>query len=326
MLRKKILENKKILFIAPIFYGYEKVISEQLKKEGASVIFYPEREDGISYKLVSNFRKNNLKQFQEKYYTNIFNEIKGTKIDYLFVIRGFLMPLSFIEKMKSCFPKALLIMHQWDSMRNNNYEKYIGQFDKFFSFDPIDCKNYPSLIYLPNFFLPDYADSVKRKIIYDLSFIGWAYEERIKIVNKITRQLKGKKIFVYSYLPLLTHIKNIFRGVLLKEAKILPIPLNDVLKVVQQSFCVLDIADSAQTGYTYRSIDAIAAGKKLITTNTYIKQEKFYNERNVMIIDRSNPQINLDFFETAFVKINIEDYSLDKWIKNIFEGNNKNYL
>lgn len=317
----RLLENKTVLFIAPVFYGYEKVIGEQMEKEGASVIFYPERKDSISYKFVNNFKKESLIWLQQNYYAGIYEDIKDVQIDYVFIIRGFLMPLSFIEKMRNRFPPALFIMHQWDSIKNNNYEKCIDQFDKFFSFDPTDCATYPSLKYLPNFYLPLYAAQQTEEILYDISFVGWAYENRIKILQKIASQIKGKTFFKHCYLPPLSYIKNIFEGKFLQDVKLHSLSLLNVYKIVQQSFSILDIADVNQTGYTYRSIDAMASNKKLITTNSLIQNEQFYDENNILIIDRKNPKINPDFFKTSFKTMDISKYSLENWIKKIFTIN-----
>jgi len=64
----------------------------------------------------------------------------------------------------------------------------------------------------------------------------------------------------------------------------------------------------------------MAACKKLITTNSFIKQEKFYHPDNIIIIDENNPEIDPDFFEKPFKQINVEEYSLDNWVKTIFSN------
>ena len=47
-----------------------------------------------------------------------------------------------------------------------------------------------------------------------------------------------------------------------------------------------------------------------------IRNEQFYDENNIPIIDRENPEINPDFFKTSFKDpIDIGKYSLENWIK-----------
>ncbi len=321
---KKNLYNKTVLFIAPVFYNYEKAIIRQIESEGASVLFYPEREDGLLYKFVSNFTKGKLVNFQHKYYFEIFEKIKKEKIDYLFVIRGFLMPLNFIERIRIQFPDIVLIMHQWDSMCNNNYERYLDKFDKFFSFDPEDCNKYPVLKYLPNFYLPEYINLINHEPVYDMSFIGWAYSSRINFIKKIAEQLPGFNFFNYLYMPFSAYVKNIIRGIFLKPVKFKILSKEKVVSIVNQSKSILDIPDDKQSGYTFRTIDAMITRKKLVTTNTFIKKEKFYNENNILIIDKFKPEIDKQFFNKPFVVLNLDEYSLPSWVKTIFSNNDLN--
>jgi hypothetical protein len=61
--------------------------------------------------------------------------------------------------------------------------------------------------------------------------------------------------------------------------------------------------------------------KKLITTNSDIKNYDFYNPNNILIIDIKRPEIPKAFFENEYEKLP-EDiynkYTLSGWIKNVF--------
>jgi hypothetical protein len=140
----------------------------------------------------------------------------------------------------------------------------------------------------------------------------------VRILEKISSQLPQKNIFQYCYTPFGRHFMNILRRKSYQKIKTKLLSLSEACKIIHQSFSILDITDINQTGYTYRSIDAIAAGKKLITTNPFIQYEKFYDARNILIIDRNNPNIDSGFFETPFVETDIKNYSLDNWIQKIF--------
>lgn len=317
------LINKTVLFISPVFYGYEKLICTELKGQGATVIFYPERNNDLQYKFFSNFKKGKLAEHQKRYYLSVFNKVKKLNIDYVFIIRGFLMPLEFITAIRNTFPNAYLIMHQWDSMNNNNYKKFLHVFDSIFSFDPIDCSNYPILKYLPNFYHPQYADQSNSTSLYDLSFIGWGYLERINFITKIKKQLPQLIFFYYLYIPFTTYIKNLLKRTYLKSIKFITLSPQKVVEIIKQSKCVLDIPDDQQAGYTFRTIDAMAAHKKLITTNKFIKHESFYNENNILIINKTEPAIDNTFFKKPFADVDISEYSLSNWIKKIFSIHNR---
>lgn len=55
--------------------------------------------------------------------------------------------------------------------------------------------------------------------------------------------------------------------------------------MVGTSRAILDIAQQKQDGYSMRVMEAIFFNKKLVTTNTAVKQSVFYDENNIFIVD-----------------------------------------
>ena len=91
----------------------------------------------------------------------------------------------------------------------------------------------------------------------------------------------------------------------------------------------LDVEGPGQTGLTMRTIEVLGAKRKLITTNKTIKQYNFYDERNILIVDRNNPKIDLEFIREPFSEIDTviyEQYSLEAWIDELFFESNKTYI
>jgi hypothetical protein len=85
---------------------------------------------------------------------------------------------------------------------------------------------------------------------------------------------------------------------------------------------VLDIQHPRQTGLTMRTLEALGAGKKLVTTNVQVKEYDFYDERQVRVVDRMNPSVGLDleFFkkDDFFVSLEkIDSCSIGNWLKGI---------
>ena len=99
------LSNKKILFIGPVFHDYHSAIIKKLEELDAEVSFYPERKYNVTFKLFNTFCKSLLTRYQQKHYSEIIDKVKNSEFDYLLVIRGYMMPVSFLEKIKMLFPK-----------------------------------------------------------------------------------------------------------------------------------------------------------------------------------------------------------------------------
>lgn len=71
-----------------------------------------------------------------------------------------------------------------------------------------------------------------------------------------------------------------------------------------------------------RVIEILGARRKLVTTNTSIKDYEFYNKDNILIIDRENPIISKEFCDTDYQPLDdciYIKYSLDAWLEDIFQ-------
>ena len=98
------------------------------------------------------------------------------------------------------------------------------------------------------------------------------------------------------------------------------LPLAEAYSMYSKAKCVMDIESSTQTGLTMRTIEMIGLRKKLITTNKDIVNYDFYNENNIMIVDRENFKIDKVFFEKPYVNLDekiYEKYALKNWILRV---------
>jgi hypothetical protein len=70
-----------------------------------------------------------------------------------------------------------------------------------------------------------------------------------------------------------------------------------------------------------RTIEVLGANRKLITTNTSISKYDFYNQNNILVVDRYNPKIPEVFFKLPNKELPSEiysKYSIKDWIKDVF--------
>jgi hypothetical protein len=85
---------------------------------------------------------------------------------------------------------------------------------------------------------------------------------------------------------------------------------------------ILDIEHPKQTGLTFRSIEALGAQKKLITTNLSISSYDFYDDSNIFILDRLSPSVPDSFLYSEYnpVSKDIYDrYKLSSWLDKVLE-------
>jgi hypothetical protein len=321
------LTNKKILFIGPVFHDYHLLITNKLKSMGAEVIFCPERNYGPVFKIINNFLNSRLAGYQVSHYQKIIDRVKFEKIDYLFVIRGYMMPTDFLENFRQINPDAKLIMYQWDSNNTNPYSHLLKYFDKTYSFDFEDCKKFNRLNYLPLFYSDDVGELVKapENLEFDFFFMGWHMPERYKAVLKFKEyaEKNGFKIKAFLYMPVTSYIKEYLKGnkLDLTVISLKHMPRTEYLDILNKTRIMVDASSNSQTGLAMRVIEALAAKTKILTNNLRIKDDvKIYNNDYVSFFDEKNPFVEQAFLYAA-PTFNIENLlSLEGWLIDIFDA------
>jgi len=328
------LKEKKILFICPRFFGYEKFILEKLQLMGASVIFLSDRAfDKPWQSALTKLFPSIATKLNSILYLKWLKNNNNKSFDLMFVINGQTLSKQFLYEFKELNPHAKLILYIWDSLKNKTtIQKKFKFFDRILSFDPNDSKKY-KLIFRPLFFLNNQNNlnkkSLKKSSNY-LVFIGTIHSDRYKVIKTIEKALPSNvKTFLYMHIQapwVFWYYKifnNMYRNAVKKEFNFLPIEQKLFENLYRNSCAVIDIEHPLQKGLTMRTLEALGAQKKIITTNSDIKNYDFYNPNNIKIISRTAKDytINTSFFTTKYQEIDsslYKKYSIDGWIKDIF--------
>jgi len=333
------LENKKILFFAPSFFGYEYAIKNKLEELGALVDLYDERPSSNSFiKAIIRSHKKYLRffisQLIQRYFTFIIKENYDKNYDYIFIIKGEIFDEKIVLKLKGHYPNAKLILYLWDSITiYKSIQNSLYLFDRAFTFDSKDALQFEKLKFRPLFYIDKYSDfNIKDDLKFenDILFIGTAHSDRWVFLQKIKQQAlkQGLKVDFYLYIqsPLVFLARKIFdkkqKGLSIRDVNFKSLSQDEIVKRTHTSKSVLDIQHPKQTGMTMRTIEVFGAQRKLITTNQNIDQYDFFEPNNISVIDRENPILSNDFFEVDFRKSSsllIHKYSILGWINDIFE-------
>ncbi|MCF0058319.1 hypothetical protein [Dyadobacter sp. CY356] len=330
----KDLQDKNILFFAPTFFGYEAAITQKLKQLGARVDYFDERpENDFITKASIRVNRNLILKKLNNYYQGIIRSVAQKKYDYILVVGLEAMLPSALEALKIQHPNAVLIVYMWDSLKNKKYASLcLPFFDHIFSFDKGDALEIPGIKFRPLFFIDKY-DQISQdshlSVSIDLCFIGTIHSDRYNLIKEVQNQsdaLQLKNNF-YMYFPSskLFFYKKIsdkrFRHAKFKEFKFKSLSQDSITRYIKDAKVILDIQHPSQTGLTMRTIEMLGANRKIITTNTDIKNYDFYNAKNIFILDRNNPKIDKSFFETCYEQIDPQikfNYSIEGWIRELF--------
>lgn len=319
------LTNKNILFIGPIFHDYHLLINNKLIAMGANVSFYPERNYGITFKLINNLLNKHLKNYQKTHYKNIIKNIRSQEFDYLFVIRGYMLSEEFLDEFRRINPKAKLIMYQWDSNKTNPYSHLLKYFDKSCSFDFEDCKKFPQLNYIPLFYSDDVGKMIKDKndLIYDFFFMGWYFPERYIAVCKFKEFAirNDYTLKAYLYMPLSSYIKEYINGNKLDMTIISfkHMKRGEYLNILSKTNVMVDASSPNQTGLAMRIIEALGSDTKILTNNYRIKDDvKIYDKDYISFFDANSPAIESSFLKSKVTHKIKNLLSLEEWLENVF--------
>lgn len=324
-------QGKRILFISPRFFNYEKAIIERLTESGARVDFYDERPSNTALtKGIIRVKPNLYEKRINVYYQNIQNQVKDKTYDYFLLIKGEAIPFSFLEEFKKNHPNTLRIFYTYDTVEEYpKFKELMPYFDKNISFETKDVKAH-SFLFRPLFYLDQYhSPNDKEKHLYDIVFIGSAHSDRYLIgekVNEISKRLNLKTYFYY-YAPSqwVYFFKKLFdknfKKFDLKKLSFQKLSHIEISEIYQNSLAVLDINKPFQFGLSMRTFETLVSGKKLITTNPEIKKYPIYNSNNILIIDRENIIIDPEFFQTEFEELTdpaLYKMSLESWLEDVF--------
>jgi len=315
------LKKPSVLLIIPRFYGYDERIRSEFESRGFKVYCYATEPS-----FASDFSRNLLKGIYQflltRHCNSILTLLKNVDLAFVLVIRGHPMSPKFFHALRVNHPKAIFSLYEWDTEKRVKYLPLVLYFNKVFSFEREDCTRY-GFTYLPLFHVKEFAEGGLPKKDIDLVFIGGYHPARDKVFDLLMKQAlqQGYTCFMYEYIPfiLYAYLKIFKKKRIYNKVKFRPMPITECAKFVRRSKAVVDIEHDGQGGITIRTIEALAAGAKVITTNSSIVKEPFYFPNTVLVVERENPILKPEFLFYQGDLPNMKEYSLSHWVGRILE-------
>lgn len=323
-------QQKKLLLIAPGFFGYANEIRKHLEKKGFEVWQYDQLPavDNLT-KALFRLTPWLLRSRADDYYDRIASELSGHAISHVLVIKGEALSVRSIRKLRSVFKEAKFVLYFWDSYLNmpKDSSGKVSLFDRSFTFDPDDARLDSRLAYRPLFYLDEYLDLPPEPLTTDVLFAGTAHTDRYAIISKLSKSIPpGLNFEKVMYLPSrwIFRLRKVFDPSFWKsksaEFVYAPVAKSEMVKLIARSRIIVDIERSVQRGLTMRTIEMLGAGKKMISTNASVTSCDFYHPSNIAVIDRNDPVLDERFLSAEYVKPApsvLERYSLSAWVNEV---------
>lgn len=185
------------------------------------------------------------------------------------------------------------------------------------SYNKDDCLKYELKYNRQNWNPKLSINHYNKTIKYDLIFIG-AAKNRLRYLERMHQYCSENNLVDYIY------VKDYADKEFNKNKKNQYMDYKEYIKKAEISSAIIDIVTEDNYALTLRPLEALFLEKKLITNYKKIKDEEFYNENNILILNDNYEDI-LNFLEKPIIPIkeNIKlKYSCENWIVHFFKINN----
>jgi hypothetical protein len=320
----------KVLLVAPDFFGYAKEIIGALQRGGIDGVWHDDRPASSTLsKALIRMSPLLQKNRSERYFDRVIQEARQSHITDVLVIKGQAMSAGAIQRMRAALPHARFTLYFWDSYRNMPRDSAgkVHLFDRAFTFDPVDARADPRLQYQPLFYLDEFARLPQVGQDIDVFFFGTVHSDRYKVWKNLRKALppalKVRQILYFNS-RMVYWARRIadpsFWGSRKSEFVFAPVSKHELQKLLARSKVVVDIERPVQSGLTIRTIEAVGARKKVITTNAFAERTDVFKPSNVLVIDRHAVNVPEAFFATPFTDLaqeTVDKYTLNGWLRRV---------
>jgi len=320
--------GKRVLLIAPRYFGYDLEIAAQLRSAGASVDMLADRPFNASVlKAMTRVQPQLIAPFADRHYARELERLGERSYDLVLVVQGEAISARTLQRIRAAYPRARLVFYTWDSLDNKRFARAkLGHYDQCFTFDPIDASAYGMHV-RPLFFAEGFERTTPERFDHDISFVGTIHSDRYAVVHRVDEALPPharRYWYLYMQAPWMFWARKLFTGTVSgarrAEFSFAPLSKDAVQKLFFRSRAVLDVEHPLQRGLTMRTIEAMGSGTKVITTNAAARDYDFYDPRNVCVIDRERPRIPGDFLVSPYQPPDeaiVRRYTLAHWLAEV---------
>lgn len=320
------LVGRRILILHPAFLGIDISLVAALRGLGAEVESWSTRpSNSVLGKALLRVAPNVVEPAIARTLRQRVSSIESDRFDTVIVVKTEGVSVAILKLLRKRLPNAAFNAYLFDSVRNHpRVLTKLHCFDRVLSFDPADCTERPGWIYRPSFAADCYwrVESRGSPSIYS---IGSFHLERARVLSRFVEMSIAVGIDGAHDLLFRGWIDRVRSMSLRMESQVRiihkPVPADEVARRFSEHAVILDIHHPGQTGLTMRTFDALAAGRKLITTNAAVRDHEFFDSSRIHVIDRKVPKVDPGFLDPPSLELPLvrlpERYRVCNWASDL---------
>ncbi|WP_297107181.1 hypothetical protein [uncultured Devosia sp.] len=323
------VDAPRILLICPKFFSYPARMMAAFGQLGYATVWWDDRPShNTAFKAALRYFSRLTSQLSTPHFLSKITAEPVNSFEHVVVVKGEALSRAAVLAMRARFPRARFSLYLWDAVKNARSGGRIAPlFDAVSTFDPRDSSR-GGWEYRPLF--PSISETHAEPAgdyQYDWSFVGTIHSDRAAVLSRLERAVGPAHpgyVFGYFPSPLLYALKFMFSDYVRRSPSgrfsLVPLPIEDVERIVRSSRASVDIEHVRQTGLTTRCFDALFAGRKLISTNRLLLDSRLYHSSRVCVVDRTAPAVPESFFAEPFLSLDIETryaYSALSWARHV---------
>lgn len=223
-----------------------------------------------------------------------------------------------LSKIRKNNPDARIVIYCWNIVVANYILEAAKKFKcELYSFDKLSAIQYNIKYNKQPYPVKKVISNCScRPTTYDVMFVGYD-KNRTETIQDIASKIKSEnlasKIIIrkYTRFPFLHPFSKKINNT---EIRYKQFKYSKTVSLIKQSKCLLEIVPQGQTALTIRVAEALAFKKKLITNNSSITKEPFYNKNNIYIYGEDSRSIK-EFLDLPYVDQHnfAMEHNLDDW-------------
>lgn len=315
----------KILLIALHYHDYTSNIAEELRTLGHDVSVHDIMPRDLFMKSLRIMSPGLWQRRINEHHARILKSESGRAYDMVLFIQAHQMSAANLSAFRDAFTSARFVLYNWDSIANHDYRPHLSAFDQIFTFDPDDALAY-GLSYLPLFCSRQFQGLARREQeLRAIYFVGnivnpARYEAVEKFRDYCDREALTLRMYLACTPPMRLRLHR--AGIKARGLSSGAISRAGFIEMVESSTAVFDFANHHQSGYTMRVFENLCAGKKIITNNPRIRNERFFSPDRIHVFSGFDFSGVKEFMERPLAEPDADfpEYRIQAFVKHIVNG------